>query len=396
VSIIVKLMQVEPVKDIIAYQPDKKDYSLYKDITHQELQRKANQGDTKAQFTLGWHYYKGIGTTKDDIKAIEWLTKAADKGHVSAQTFLGFYFFEKENYTTAFKWFEKASILGCSQAQCQLANMYFNGQGTDENVSKAVEWYTKAAEQEYDYAQYKLGLIYLYGYSGEKNIVKAVEWLTKAAEQGNTDAQDVLKSIETIQGTDTTTQNTDNSNSDVTKTNTILGHEYVDLGLSVKWATCNIGANRPEELGELYGWGEREPHETNEKSGSLIKESSTYKKKVPHNISGNLIYDTATIKWIGSWRMPTDAEMQELIDKCKWEWVTVNNVQGYKVTGPNGNYIFLPSYSTIKDTYTGIYWTATSVKKNKGAKALLFFEIFKPDIMEIKRNSLHYIRPVTN
>ena len=194
----VRLMQVEPVKDIITNQPETKDYSLYKNISHQELQRKANQGDTKAQFTLGWNYYKGIGTTIDDFKAIGWLTKAADKGHVAAQTFLGFYFYEKENYTTAFKWFEKASILGWDQAQCQLANMYFYGKGTDKNLSKAVEWLTKAAIQEYEEAQYRLGLIYLNGYSGEKNIEKAKEWLSKAAQQGNVDAYSSLEKLKNI------------------------------------------------------------------------------------------------------------------------------------------------------------------------------------------------------
>ncbi len=80
------------------------------------------------------------------------------------------------------------------------------------------------------------------------------------------------------------------------------GHEYVDLGLSVKWATCNVGATKPEEYGNYYAWGE-----TATKSEYTEDNSLTYGKQM-RDISGNAQYDAATANWGGTWRMPTNDE----------------------------------------------------------------------------------------
>ena len=120
----------------------------------------------------------------------------------------------------------------------------------------------------------------------------------------------------------------------------LYDHEWVDLGLSVKWATCNVGASKPEDYGNYYAWGE-----TTTKSSYTESNSKTYGKSMG-DIKGNSSYDAATANWGGNWRMPTKTEMQELIDKCTWEWTTQNGVKGYKVTGPNGNSIFLPAAGT--------------------------------------------------
>ena len=114
-------------------------------------------------------------------------------------------------------------------------------------------------------------------------------------------------------------------------------HGYVDLGLSVKWATCNVGATTPEDYGHYFAWGETSP-----KDEYTEDNCSTY-GKLMSDISGNAQYDAATANWGGTWRMPTDAEMKELIDKCTWTWTTQNGVNGYNVKGPNGNSIFLPA-----------------------------------------------------
>ncbi len=140
---------------------------------------------------------------------------------------------------------------------------------------------------------------------------------------------------------------------------TINGHKYVDLGLSVKWATCNIGASKPEEYGDYYAWGE-----TNTKSSYKEDNCTTYGKQM-NDISGNPQYDVARKKWGVTWRMPTKAEMLELINSCTCQWTTQNGVKGYKVTGPNGNHIFLPAAgcrygsSLVKDGYYGCYWGST-------------------------------------
>ena len=117
----------------------------------------------------------------------------------------------------------------------------------------------------------------------------------------------------------------------------INGHEYVDLGLSVKWATCNVGANKPEDYGDYFAWGETET-----KSSYRENNSITYGKNYS-DIGGRSRYDAARANWGGTWRLPTKAELEELENKCTWKWTTQNGVNGYKVTGPNSKSLFLPA-----------------------------------------------------
>lgn len=137
------------------------------------------------------------------------------------------------------------------------------------------------------------------------------------------------------------------------------GHEYVDLGLSVKWATCNVGATAPEAYGNYYAWGD-----VKTKSSYTSSNYSTYNLEIT-DISGNAQYDAATANWGGDWRMPTKDEVNELRNNCTWTWTTQNSVNGYNVEGPNGNSIFLPaagyySYQSFKDAGTrGFYWTSS-------------------------------------
>ena len=139
----------------------------------------------------------------------------------------------------------------------------------------------------------------------------------------------------------------------------INGHEYVDLGLSVKWATCNVGANKPEDYGNYYAWGE-----TSTKSSYTESNSKTYGKQM-NDIKGNSQYDAARANWGGTWRLPTKAELEELENKCTWTWTTQNGVKGCKVTGPNGNSIFLPAAgdrdgpSLYNAGGSGDYWSST-------------------------------------
>lgn len=136
-------------------------------------------------------------------------------------------------------------------------------------------------------------------------------------------------------------------------------HEYVDLGLSVKWAACNVGANSPEEYGDYFAWGETTTKERYEEYNS-----KTYCESVS-DISGNAQYDVAKAKWGGDWRMPTEEEMDELLKECTWTWELKEGVKGYKVTGPNGNSIFLPAAGNrngatlSNDGNSGSYWSST-------------------------------------
>lgn len=134
----------------------------------------------------------------------------------------------------------------------------------------------------------------------------------------------------------------------------IIKHEYVDLGLSVKWATCNVGATKPEESGDLFAWGETEPKEnydwnTYELCTSFNGEWVEFLK---YNTEDEKVVlepedDAATVNWGGSWRIPTDEEWLELIEKCTWVWTIKNGVEGYVVTSRIEGYkdksIFLPA-----------------------------------------------------
>lgn len=117
----------------------------------------------------------------------------------------------------------------------------------------------------------------------------------------------------------------------------ISGHGYVDLGLSVKWATCNVGAFSPSDYGDYFAWGE-----TSTKSAYTEENSKTYGKTMG-DIAGSSSYDAARANWGGSWRLPTSAELEELKERCTWSWTTENGHKGYRVQGPNGKSIFLPA-----------------------------------------------------
>lgn len=137
--------------------------------------------------------------------------------------------------------------------------------------------------------------------------------------------------------------------------------QYIDLGLTsgTLWATCNIGAENPEDYGAYFAWGEIKP-----KDDYLSSNSTTYRKQI-NDISGNPQYDAATANWGKEWRMPMYEEFNELVNECTWEWTTQNGVYGNKVIGPNGNHIFLPAagYRDGSSLYGvnehGSYWSST-------------------------------------
>ena len=154
------------------------------------------------------------------------------------------------------------------------------------------------------------------------------------------------------------------------------GYEYIDLGLSVKWATMNVGASSLEDYGDYFAWGETEPVEVydlstykycNGSSTSLTKynTNSSY-GTVDNKTQLDLSDDAAHVNWGGSWRMPTNAELTELRNNCTWKWTTQNGVKGYKVTSKsNGNSIFLPAAGYRNDSslkYAGSdgnYWSSS-------------------------------------
>ena len=150
---------------------------------------------------------------------------------------------------------------------------------------------------------------------------------------------------------------------------TFKSYECVDLGLSVKWATCNVGATSPEEYGDYFAWGETSTKETYDDDNCPTYGLSISQLQAQGYIDGegNLTpqHDAATANWGGDWRMPTWVELDELYNNCIWTWTTQNGVNGYKVVGPNGNSIFLPatggrSGSSLYNAGSyGDYWSST-------------------------------------
>ena len=168
----------------------------------------------------------------------------------------------------------------------------------------------------------------------------------------------------------------------------------VDLGLSVKWASFNVGAASPEEYGDYYAWGETEPYYNsidpliwkdgkvgylwtsytwcNSSMDSLTKYCTDSSYGYGGFTDGKTVLDleddVAHVIFGGNWRIPTDAEWEELINNCTWTWTTQNGVNGRLVTASNGNSIFLPANGYCHNTflfdyfdagYSGCYWSSS-------------------------------------
>ncbi len=170
-------------------------------------------------------------------------------------------------------------------------------------------------------------------------------------------------------------------------TGTLNGHDWVDLGLpsGTKWATCNVGANSPTAYGNYYAWGETFTKSEYGESNYTYSDNPTI---LPPSA------DAATANWGNGWRMPTNTEFDELQKRCSWEWKD----GGYKVTGPNGNSIFLPAAGDL-DGHAGsygYYWTS-SFELDDDAP---WFVIFASDDYDmgllIDRYSGLSVRPVCN
>ena len=141
--------------------------------------------DDKLQYRLGQMLYQGIGTERDEEKAVRYWHQAAKLGNVNAQYALGKFWLDTGtgDVHQAAVWLEKAADAGNTSAQYVLAKLYLEGRLGEKNVEKAGELFQKAAEQGNGFAAYRLGRLYLEGEEIPKDMVAAVWWLTEAAEQ---------------------------------------------------------------------------------------------------------------------------------------------------------------------------------------------------------------------
>ena len=179
-------------------------------------------------------------------------------------------------------------------------------------------------------------------------------------------------------------------------------HEFVDLGLSVNWALCNIGESDyfPEWRGNLYAWGESVTRDYDLENHFASRVSYYFDNRITVLESQD---DAATLLWGEDWRMPTKEEFQELVDKCQWEWTQENGHYGYRVTGRNGNSIFLPSGGMkIENRWNNYpeglyYWTSScnSDRPSGEPKAYMFYSVSDGDDINKNRRMGVVITPLS-
>ena len=192
---------------------------------------------------------------------------------------------------------------------------------------------------------------------------------------------------------------------------------YVDLGLSVKWATCNVGADKPEEYGDYYAWGETEPKDfyfwdtykyCDGTYNSLTKYTDSACGKDGFSDNKSVLVpedDVAHVKWGGNWRIPTKDELEELRTKCTWTSTTLNGVKGYSVTSNVDGYtdrsIFLPATGmrirqwTLNTDTIGRFWGNSIVTGDDYDAVYLDFDLSRgPGRFSIIRCLGQCVRPV--
>ena len=182
--------------------------------------------------------------------------------------------------------------------------------------------------------------------------------------------------------------------------------EAVDLGLSVKWASCNLGATAPEQAGDYFAWAETATKETYEQGNYAFVGEGPY-GMTKYNAGFMLNYlaeaedDAASVSLGDGWRMPTFVEMTELINNTKWEWGEVNGVAGYTLTSQiNGNTIFFPAAGYMESGAlqyygtAGRYWTSTRHPYHPQCAMELFFSSEFHYAYFYKRFRGYPIRPV--
>ena len=163
----------------------------------------------------------------------------------------------------------------------------------------------------------------------------------------------------------------------------------VDLGLSVKWANANLGANAPEEYGDYYAWGETATKEKYDWSTYKFSKGGPA-KLTKYNIDSEfgtvdkkkvlLAEDDAATAILGEkWRIPTLKEWEELLGKCKWTRESVNDVPGFRVTATNGNNIFIPAAGSRDSRRIshvgedGFYWSSSLLEEEPSAAMSMHF-----------------------
>lgn len=184
--------------------------------------------------------------------------------------------------------------------------------------------------------------------------------------------------------------------------------EAIDLGLpsGTLWASCNVGATKPEEYGDYFAWGETTPKENYSWETYKWCDGSS-ENLTKYNLNDNkteldLVDDAAYMNWGGRWRMPSLDQINELINNCNWEWTKFNGISGRKVTGPNGNSIFFPAAGKRDENgilydlgSDGYYWSNKRYSSRRPSCAYCMnFTNWRVFVDEYVRDCGRSVRPV--
>ncbi len=177
------------------------DYATLKVL--EDYRRKASKGDIEKQVSLGVWLYHGLNNVPaNEREAAKWFQRAADRGHVEAQSYLGKMYVEgrgvPKNYRLAAKWSKLAALQGSRYGQYELAVLYNNGWGVSKDHAEAAKWFQRAAWQRHKNAQFFLGAYYLIGKGVPQDFTKAYAWLGQAAAQGHKEAAKKQRLIEKV------------------------------------------------------------------------------------------------------------------------------------------------------------------------------------------------------
>ncbi len=187
-------------------------------------------------------------------------------------------------------------------------------------------------------------------------------------------------------------------------------HTLVDLGLSVKWAACNVGATSPYEVGNFYSWSAiatKENYTSSTDTYCNCADNYDHCSNAFHFTKYNYIDndtvlvaadDAATVNWGSTYRMPTQKEFEELKTQCTWTWDATH--KGYLVTATNGNSIFLPAAGYYDganheaEGVYGLYWSSSLYNKTGSFAYSLYFNSGSIYNSDSYRSFGYSVRPV--
>ena len=246
---------------------------------------------------------------------------------------------------------------------------------------------------------------------------QALRGLEKAkSDPGIRNCSDVYKIdelIKQIQKKQSSTSDTSSTSSQASLSCPDSNHPHlIDLGLpsGTKWACCNVGASRPEDYGNYYAWGETTTKSTydwsNYKWGRGGKSDKVMKyctQKSDGKVDNKTMLepddDAASANWGSSWRMPTQTQFLELLDKCTLVWTSINGVSGRKFIGPNGASIFLPAAAGDRWDNSGVggrYWSSTLYKELPSSALGLYIDSDDANTVSSSREWRRVVRPVSS